>query len=141
MKEMNNGQLTLIKKDIRSITSNKQIFAVLLIVPLVLTVVLPSVFVLVLTQKPDAASDFRKLLDMPPFFLIVPIMASSVMAASSFVGEKEKHTLETLLYSPLSLRQLFQSKVLLYCLWSEVFIYKRKPYNEIVIYLPFSYFL
>ena len=89
MKEMNNGQFTLIKKDIRSITSNKQIFAVLLIVPLVLTVVLPSVFVLVLTQKPDAASDFQKLLDMPPFFLIVPIMASSVMAASSFVGEKE----------------------------------------------------
>ena len=39
-------------------------------------------------------------------------MASSVMAASSFVGEKEKHTLETLLYSPLSLRQLFQSKIL-----------------------------
>lgn len=112
MKEMNNGQFTLIKKDIRSITSNKQIFAVLLIVPLVLTVVLPSIFVLVLTQKPDAASDFQKLLDMPPFFLIVPIMASSVMAASSFVGEKEKHTLETLLYSPLSLRQLFQAKIL-----------------------------
>ena len=39
-------------------------------------------------------------------------MASSVMAASSFVGEKEKHTLETLLYSPLSLKQLFQSKIL-----------------------------
>lgn len=132
---MNNGQFALIKKDIRSITSNKQIFAVLLIVPLVLTIVLPSIFVLVLTQAPDAASDFQKLLDMmpvtdgeysqqqrilglilnnimPPFFLIVPIMASSVMAASSFVGEKEKHTLETLLYSPLSLRQLFQSKIL-----------------------------
>lgn len=39
-------------------------------------------------------------------------MASSVMAASSFVGEKEKHTLETLLYSPLSQGQLFQSKIL-----------------------------
>lgn len=49
---------------------------------------------------------------MPSFFLIIPIMASSVMAASSFVGEKEKHTLETLLYSPLSLGQLFQSKIL-----------------------------
>ena len=132
---MNSRQFALIKKDIRSITSNKQIFAVLLIVPLVLTVVLPSIFILVLTQTPDAASDFQKLLDMlpvtdkecsqqqmilelllnnimPPFFLIVPIMASSVMAASSFVGEKEKHTLETLLYSPLSLRQLFQSKIL-----------------------------
>ena len=49
---------------------------------------------------------------MPAFFLMIPIMASSVMAASSFVGEKEKHTLETLLYSPLSLNQLFQSKIL-----------------------------
>lgn len=28
------------------------------------------------------------------------------------MGEKEKHTLETLLYSPLSLGQLFQSKIL-----------------------------
>ena len=28
------------------------------------------------------------------------------------MGEKEKHTLETLLYSPLSLKQLFQSKIL-----------------------------
>jgi ABC-type Na+ efflux pump permease subunit len=132
---MNSGQFALIKKDIRGITSNKQIFAVLLIVPLVLTIVLPSIFVIVLTQAPDAASDFQKLLDMlpapngeysqqqqifglilnqimPSFFLIIPIMASSVMAASSFVGEKEKHTLETLLYSPLSLRQLFQSKIL-----------------------------
>jgi len=132
---MNVGQLALIKKDIRSITANKQVFTVLLIVPLVLTIVLPSIFVFVLTQAPDAASDFQKLLDklpitngeysqqqimlrlvlnyiMPPFFLIIPIMASSVMAASSFVGEKEKHTLETLLYSPLTLKQLFQSKIL-----------------------------
>lgn len=132
---MNVGQFALIKKDMRSITSNKQIFAVLLIVPLVLTIVLPSIFVFVISFAPDATSDFQKLLDMlpvpdgeysqqqrilglilnnimPPFFLIVPIMASSVMAASSFVGEKEKHTLETLLYSPLSLRQLFQSKIL-----------------------------
>ena len=132
---MNIGQFALIKKDIRGITSNKQIFAVLLIVPLVLTIVLPSIFVFVISFAPDDASDFQKLLDMlpapngeysqqqrilglilnnimPPFFLIIPIMASSVMAASSFVGEKEKHTLETLLYSPLSLRQLFQSKIL-----------------------------
>lgn len=34
------------------------------------------------------------------------------MAASSFVGEKEKHTLETLLYSPLTLGQIFQAKIL-----------------------------
>ena len=97
------------KKDMRSVTSNKQVFAVLLIVPIVLTIALPSIFVLVISFAPDAASDFQKLLDMLP----APNgEASSVMAASSFVGEKEKHTLETLLYSPLSLGQLFQSKIL-----------------------------
>ena len=119
----------------RSVISNKQVFAVLLIVPIVLTIALPSIFVFVILFAPDAASDFQKLLDMlpapnreysqqqqifslilnqimPSFFLIIPIMASSVMAASSFVGEKEKHTLETLLYSPLSLGRLFQSKIL-----------------------------
>ena len=132
---MNTGQFALIKKDMRSVTSNKQVFTVLLIVPIVLTIALPSIFVFVILFAPDAASDFQKLLDMlpapnreysqqqqifslilnqimPSFFLIIPIMASSVMAASSFVGEKEKHTLETLLYSPLSLGRLFQSKIL-----------------------------
>lgn len=132
---MNIGQFALIKKDMRSVISNKQVFAVLLIVPIVLTIALPSIFVFVISFAPDAASDFQKLLDMlpapdgeysqqqqifslilnqimPSFFLIIPIMTSSVMAASSFVGEKEKHTLETLLYSPLSLGRLFQSKIL-----------------------------
>ena len=132
---MNVRQLAVTKKDIRSVTLNKQVFAVLLIVPLALTIVLPSIFVLVTAFAPDAASDFQKILDMlpadnvarsqqqrifglilnnimPVFFLMIPIMASSVMAASSFVGEKGKHTLETLLYSPLSLKQMFQAKIL-----------------------------
>ena len=106
---MNIGQFALMKKDMRSVTLNKQVFAVLLIVPIVLTIALPSIFVFVISFAPDAASDFQKLLDMLP----APNgEASSVMAASSFVGEKEKHTIETLLYSPLSLGQLFQSKIL-----------------------------
>ena len=132
---MNTRQLALIKKDIRSITSNKQVLRVILMVPLALTVVLPSIIVFVTVLVPESTADFQKLLEMlpvsaeeqnqeqlllglvlnkimPAFFLMIPVMASSVMAASSFVGEKEKHTLETLLYSPLSLKQLFQSKIL-----------------------------
>ena len=42
---------------------------------------------------------------------MIPIMAASIMAASAFVGEKERHTLETLLYCPLTLKQIFQAKV------------------------------
>ena len=49
---------------------------------------------------------------LPVFFLIIPIMTSSVMAAGSFVGEKEKHTLETLLYCPLPLGRIFYAKIM-----------------------------
>lgn len=131
---MNKAMQAIIKKDFQSIASNRRLFTSLLVVPLVLTIFLPSVFVLTAYFVPDdpdiqsmlkllpvsSGSDSTSLLLMdlifnyilPVFFLIIPIMASSIMAASSFVGEKEKHTLETLLYSPLTLHQIFRSKVL-----------------------------
>jgi len=67
---------------------------------------------------------------MPLFFTIIPILASSIMAASSFVGEKEKRTLETLLYSPLSLTHIFQAKV-----WASFFISMAVTYASFVIML------
>lgn len=131
---MNDRQLVLIKKDVLSIISNKRVLATMLIVPILLTIIVPSVIIIGIVMEPETVSDFQVLLDMLPdsngyseqelilglllnklmpiFFLVIPIMASSVMAASSFVGEKEKHTLETLLYSPLSLRELFQAKIM-----------------------------
>lgn len=131
---MNKAMQAVIKKDFQSVASNRRLFISLLIVPLVLTIFLPSVFVLsayfvpddpdiqamlkLLPVSPGSDSTSLLLMDLifnyilPVFFLIIPIMASSIMAASSFVGEKEKHTLETLLYSPLTLHQIFRSKVL-----------------------------
>ncbi len=125
----------LIKKDIRGITSNKRLFSVLLIVPLVMTIFLPSVFLCITAFAPMDSSDLQELLSLLPqemrgpdlkssivdlvinniiplFFLLIPIMAASVMAASSFVGEKEKRTLETLLYCPMTLKQIFYGKIL-----------------------------
>lgn len=124
----------LIRKDIRGITTNRRLFAALLIVPLILTIVIPSIFMCAIHFAPDDP-DILRMLEMlpvserqgsmelsiagmlfnyifPMFFLIIPIMTASIMAASSFVGEKEKHTLETLLYCPLSVRDIFQAKVL-----------------------------
>lgn len=132
---INSMQMVLIKKDLRAVTSNKRLFSVLWIVPLVFTVVFPTILVLATTLAPMESNDFQKLVDLlpsimqagdlrmallkvifnsilPVFFLIIPIMAASVMAASSFVGEKEKRTLETLLYCPLTLRQIFSAKIL-----------------------------
>ena len=47
-----------------------------------------------------------------PFFLIFPLMFSTVIAAESFAGERERKTLEALLYTPITNRQLFLGKVL-----------------------------
>lgn len=137
---MKGAMYAVIKKDFRGIVSNRRLFSELLIVPLVLTIILPSIFVTAAHFAPDDP-DMVKLINMlpagnraenaemalaglifnyilPVFFLMIPIMTASVMAASSFVGEKEKHTLETLLYCPLSVKQIFQAKVLASFLFS-----------------------
>ena len=137
---MNRAMYAVMKKDFRGIISNRRLFSELLIVPLILTIVLPSIFVVAIHFAPDDP-DILKLLELlpqgsradsveiavtglifnyilPVFFLMIPIMTASIMAASSFVGEKEKHTLETLLYCPLSVKQIFQAKVLASFLFS-----------------------
>lgn len=131
---MKQGMFAIVQKDFRSITANRRLFTAILIVPLILTIVFPSILIIAIHFAPDDP-DIQKLLQLLPqaaqgeslevtvanmflnyilplFFLMIPIMTASIMAASSFVGEKEKQTLETLLYSPLSLRQIFRAKVL-----------------------------
>lgn len=94
---MNERQLALIKKDIHGITSNKQVVRVMLILPLALVLVLPSIIILTTLLVPDTASDFEVLLNMlpvtagnaskqqlilalilnkimPAFFLIIPLL-------------------------------------------------------------------
>lgn len=131
---MKTAMKALIKKDLKAITKNKQLFASIIVVPLIMGVFLPLMFVVILHFAPDEMSEMESMLRllpikagnngqtivlsllinylMPGFFLMIPLMAASVMAASAFVSEKEKSTLETLLLSPLSLREIFTSKVL-----------------------------
>jgi ABC-type Na+ efflux pump permease subunit len=47
-----------------------------------------------------------------PFFLIIPLMASSVISSDSFAGEKERKTIEALLATPLSDSELLFGKML-----------------------------
>lgn len=132
---MKREMLAIIQKDLRQITTNKRMFLPILAVPIILTVLIPSIFVFTIHFMPEEISEFESLLSLlpaapqsdspertvtglmlnyllPVFFLLIPIMAASIMSASSFVGEKEKRTLETLLYCPLSLKHIFRSKVL-----------------------------
>jgi ABC-type Na+ efflux pump permease subunit len=48
----------------------------------------------------------------PPLFLLVPFMVANVIAADSFAGERERQTLEALLYTPPTDAELFAGKVL-----------------------------
>jgi len=130
-------QLAIIKKDFKSITSSKRMMSAIVAMPIVMAVVIPVLFISIILFTPEDSSDMAELMQIlpkntsindggirgmligiilnyviPMFFLLIPIMASSVMASSSFVGEKEKKTLETLLYCPLPLKDIFSAKIL-----------------------------
>lgn len=47
-----------------------------------------------------------------PMYLILPLMVANVIAADSFVGEKERKTLEALLYTPTTESELYIAKLL-----------------------------
>jgi ABC-type Na+ efflux pump permease subunit len=47
-----------------------------------------------------------------PFFLILPLMFSTTIAAESFAGERERKTIEALLYTPVSDAEMFIGKAL-----------------------------
>ena len=49
---------------------------------------------------------------LAPMFLVIPLMVASVIAADSFAGEKERKTLEALLFTPTTDRELFIAKLL-----------------------------
>jgi ABC-type Na+ efflux pump permease subunit len=49
---------------------------------------------------------------LAPLFLIMPLMFASIVGAESFVGERERKTMEALLYTPASDTELFLGKVL-----------------------------
>lgn len=135
---MNRNEKTLINKDVNEITSSKRVILPMTIVPIILIVIMPLAVLIGAKYIGSDSSTFTKMapllkklpseynaytpaqllikislnLMFPPYFLIIPIMCSGVIGASSFVGEKEHKTLESLLYTPISMEQLLRAKVL-----------------------------
>ncbi|MFN2229766.1 MAG: ABC transporter permease [Anaerolineae bacterium] len=132
---------TLVARDLILVTRSRAIMLPMLIVPLVFVVILPAAVGIFAPQMAASGgtNDFGQLLAMlpaplrerfagydeaqtivvvmlqylfAPMFLIVPMMVASTIAAGSFVGEKERKTLEALLYTPTTDAQLFVGKLL-----------------------------
>ena len=135
---MNKSEKALIYKDIKEITGSKKVIIPMAIVPLLLVVIMPLALVIgagFVGADTDMLSDFAPIIAKLPseyasytpaqlliklalnlffnsYFLIIPIICSGIIGASSFVGEKEHKTLESLLYTPISMEQLLRAKIL-----------------------------
>lgn len=121
------------RKDWREVSRNWEVVLPMAILPLIFSVVFPLIGIL---SSGGARSDsfeslpinvqqevagmtaqqamlyFMLLYYFAPFFLIIPLMASSVIASDSFAGEKERKTIEALLATPISDSELFLGKIL-----------------------------
>ena len=129
----------IIRKDLQELRMNRMAVIPMLVVPVILCVALPAVLTGVALELDvsaiNGAAFIEKLLpvyEIPaelnglsvktlyvflnymfvPFFMLVPVMVSSIIAANSVVGEKERHTLETLLYTPVTNEELIMAKQL-----------------------------
>jgi ABC-2 type transport system permease protein len=133
---------TLIRRDWKISFQNKGVTIPMILVPLIFFVIIPGLVALIppdMDLSTGPLSDFQQLLNqipgglaselgqyegiqqvvvlilvymLAPFFLIVPLMVASTVAADSFAGEKERKTLEALLYTPTTDLELFLGKVL-----------------------------
>jgi len=111
----------VLKKDIRNITTNKRMIRLLIVMTIGMSIFTPvfsiiSLFNSPLTEKIGIEIFFNNIL--PIFLMFIIVSVSSTMASNSFVGEKEKRTLETLFYSPMPLKEIFQAKILASFLFS-----------------------
>jgi len=134
--------LAIVRKDLKVAVQNKGVLLPIIILPLILFVFVPWLIAYIpllanatgtsfsnieqmLASMPAGLLDelsgytpdqqvtvFMLVYMLAPMFLIMPLMVSSVLAADSFAGEKERKTLEALLYTPTTDRELFTAKLL-----------------------------
>jgi ABC-2 type transport system permease protein len=131
----------IVRKDLKVATQNKGVVLPIIILPLILFIIFPWVMAYapqmatsagtqvsnvdeLLKRMPEGLLNelsgfteeqqivvFSLVYMLAPMFLIMPLMVSSVFAADSFAGEKERKTLEALLYTPTTDRELFIAKL------------------------------
>jgi ABC-2 type transport system permease protein len=132
----------IVRKDLKVACQNKGVLVPIIVLTVVFFVLLPwltRLLPLVENMAGDSLNDIQKLLTrlpgglkqdfsglsitqamtvyalkymLAPMFLMLPILVASVIAADSFAGEKERKTLEALLYTPTTNRELFVAKLL-----------------------------
>lgn len=76
-----------------------------------------------------------------PLFMLIPVMVASIISANSFAGEKEKKTLETLLFSPVGESDLLFAKVLASFIPAQIVtIFSAIAYGLLIDTFGYSFF-
>lgn len=124
-----------IKKDLKTVFGDKIIFLPMIIIPVIFCLLLPVGLLIGINFIPEkmSDSDFDKLplppeimllgekekilytslnILFPSLFLLIPVLTASIIAGTGFVGEKENKTIESILYSPVSISEIFNAKIL-----------------------------
>jgi ABC-2 type transport system permease protein len=133
--------VALVQRDLRLVLRSRGVLVPLAVVPLVTLVLIPAVVAFlpaaagapeqlvnalplqltpadvvqaqVANLSPEESFLTLALLHfMAPVYLLVPLIVASVIAADSFAGERERQSLEALLYLPTSDSELLAAKVL-----------------------------
>lgn len=132
----------IIRKDLRVVFQSKAVTIPMVLVPLIVLVIVPGTLAFGLGffgERMMDSADFAEMVELvpeamranaegdsllqitmlfvlrsmfAPLYLILPIMTASVIAADAFAGERERKTLEALLYTPTTDFDLLLAKFL-----------------------------
>jgi ABC-2 type transport system permease protein len=129
----------IVERDLTVVLRSKAVVIPIVIVPVLLFAVMPALAAIGIRLGHESLTELAPLLEAMPesmrrqlgdgplqeqltrylfgyqfagLFLIIPLMVAAVIAADSFAGEKERKTLEALLYTPTSDLELYVAKLL-----------------------------
>jgi ABC-2 type transport system permease protein len=128
----------IVEKDLRVVRRSRALMTPLIVLPILLMIVFPTVFTFLPRMMGGAREAFTEMFNnlpdpvkrqfgefteatwihivhtqmLAPLMLLVPFMVANVIAADGFAGERERKTLEPLLYTPATDAELFVAKLL-----------------------------
>ena len=128
----------IVRKDLRVVRRSRALMTPLIVLPVLLMIVFPVVFTFLPRMIGGAREAFTEMYQnlpdpvkqqfgefteaswihivhtqmLAPLMLLVPFMVANVIAADGFAGERERKTLEPLLYTPATDAELFVAKLL-----------------------------
>ncbi|NVM52915.1 MAG: ABC transporter permease subunit [Candidatus Helarchaeota archaeon] len=138
--------IAVMKKDLKEISRNFQVFGVMIFIPIVFGVALPIIIAVIAAAIPPGDPEGKLALTFivdlyGGFILMIAVIIPTVVASDSFAGEKERKTIEALLAAPISDSELFLGKVLVSFVPTIILTYLSATIFSVLVNLSLGTFL